>query len=176
MTPAARERSQVRAPVLFVSAAAWILLVLEPGGMGLHAHHMATMPDASLDMLLASNPPASLALGWALMLAAMMAPAGDRAGAPCARPQLRPASGALHRAVRRRLCSHLDGCGRHANGACDGGSDVRSRIVRATGLAAVIALVWQFSPLKQRCLNRGHAHPQLAAFGRAADSARSVSG
>ena len=41
--------------------------------MGMHAHH-AAMPDGSLDMLLASNPPASLALGWALMLAAMMAP------------------------------------------------------------------------------------------------------
>jgi predicted metal-binding membrane protein len=36
-------------------------------------------------------------------------------------------------------------------------------------LAAVIALVWQFSPLKQRCLNRCHAHPELAAFDRAAD-------
>ena len=37
------------------------------------------------------------------------------------------------------------------------------------GIAAIVGLVWQISPLKQRCLNRGHAHPQLAAFGRAAD-------
>jgi predicted metal-binding membrane protein len=33
----------------------------------------------------------------------------------------------------------------------------------------VIAFVWQCSPLKQRCLNRGHNHSELAAFGVAAD-------
>ena len=31
--------------------------------------------------------------------------------------------------------------------------------------AAVLALAWQASPAKQRCLNRCHAHPPLAAFG-----------
>jgi predicted metal-binding membrane protein len=36
-------------------------------------------------------------------------------------------------------------------------------------LMAMIALFWEFSPAKQRCLNRGHAHSELAAFGRAAD-------
>ena len=35
--------------------------------------------------------------------------------------------------------------------------------------AALLALVWQSSPIKQRCLNRCHAHPELAAFGVAAD-------
>jgi predicted metal-binding membrane protein len=35
---------------------------------------------------------------------------------------------------------------------------------------ALIALIWQFSPLKQRCLNHGHAHPELAAFGAAGDT------
>jgi predicted metal-binding membrane protein len=34
---------------------------------------------------------------------------------------------------------------------------------------AFIALVWQCSPIKQRCLNRCHAHTELAAFGAAAD-------
>lgn len=33
----------------------------------------------------------------------------------------------------------------------------------------LVALVWQFSPIKQRCLNRCHAHRELAAFGAAAD-------
>jgi predicted metal-binding membrane protein len=36
-------------------------------------------------------------------------------------------------------------------------------------LAILAALLWQFSPAKQGCLNRGHAHPELAAFGRAAN-------
>ncbi|GAA4035733.1 hypothetical protein GCM10022409_20580 [Hymenobacter glaciei] len=35
--------------------------------------------------------------------------------------------------------------------------------------AATAALVWQVSPLKQRCLNRGHRHGPLAAFGVRAD-------
>jgi predicted metal-binding membrane protein len=34
---------------------------------------------------------------------------------------------------------------------------------------ALIALAWQFSPFKQRCLNRCHAHGELSAFGAAAD-------
>jgi len=33
----------------------------------------------------------------------------------------------------------------------------------------IVALVWQCSPIKQRCLNRGHNHSELAAFGVAAD-------
>lgn len=36
-------------------------------------------------------------------------------------------------------------------------------------VVAVMALVWQVSPLKQRCLNQCHAHPPLAAFGWKAD-------
>jgi predicted metal-binding membrane protein len=38
-----------------------------------------------------------------------------------------------------------------------------------TAGVVLIALVWQFSPIKQRCLNRCHAHNDLAAFGAAAD-------
>jgi len=34
---------------------------------------------------------------------------------------------------------------------------------------ALAACVWQCSPGKQRCLNRSHRHPELAAFGLAAD-------
>lgn len=29
----------------------------------------------------------------------------------------------------------------------------------------IIAIIWQFSPVKQKCLNRGHDHRTLAAFG-----------
>jgi predicted metal-binding membrane protein len=42
-------------------------------------------------------------------------------------------------------------------------------ILPAVG-AALIALGWQFSPLKQRCLNRCHAYRPLAAFGLKADT------
>jgi len=36
-------------------------------------------------------------------------------------------------------------------------------------VGGVLALVWQMSPVKQRCLNRKHVHPSLAAFGLRAD-------
>jgi predicted metal-binding membrane protein len=169
MTPAARERSLVRVPVLFVSAAAWILLSLEPGGMGMHAHHMATMPDASLDMLLASNPPASLALGWALMLAAMMAPLVI---APVRHVRDRSFARRRARAIGLFVAGYTAIW--MAAGVMLMALAMAVRLYATEsfvplGLAAIVALVWQFSPLKQRCLNRGHAHPQLAAFGRAAD-------
>lgn len=32
-------------------------------------------------------------------------------------------------------------------------------------IIGVIALIWQFSPVKQKCLNKGHHHPVLAAWG-----------
>jgi predicted metal-binding membrane protein len=36
-------------------------------------------------------------------------------------------------------------------------------------VVGIIAVVWQCSPVKQRCLNRNHNHRELAAFGLAAD-------
>jgi predicted metal-binding membrane protein len=44
--------------------------------------------------------------------------------------------------------------------------------IGAPGVAAVsVAALWQFTPAKQRCLNRHHARPPLAAFGRKAELA-----
>ncbi len=168
MTPAARERSQIRAPVLFVSAAAWILLVLEPHGMGMHAQH-AGMPDGSLDMLLASNPPASLALGWTLMLAAMMAPLLI---APVRHVRDRSFARRRARSIGLFVAGYASVWMAAGVMLMSLAMAVRLRAAESfapLGIAAIVALVWQFSPLKQRCLNRGHAHPQLAAFGRAAD-------
>ena len=62
--------------MLAISAAAWALLLLRPGGI---AHCSVAVSarrrsDRSL-MLLSVRSPASLAAGWTLMLMAMMAPA-----------------------------------------------------------------------------------------------------
>ena len=169
MTPAARERSQVRAPVLFVSAAAWTLLVVEPGALGIHAHHAAAMTDASLGMLLEHNPPASLAFGWALMLAAMMAPL-----------LIAPVRHVRDRSFSRRRARSIGlfvagyGAIWMAAGIVLMSLALAARLAAPASpvplaLAVLVATIWQFSPLKQRCLNRGHAHTELAAFGRAAD-------
>src|SRR3954447_21514811 len=73
------EFRRVRNVVLLASAVAWALLVSDSGGKALAGHcSMATgpmPPGASLQMLLAMNPPVPLAMGWAVMLVAMMAPA-----------------------------------------------------------------------------------------------------
>src|SRR5581483_4791457 len=77
MTYDARGLARVRNPVLLISAVAWILLLLAPGTIT-HCPAISSggmsLP-ASFHMLLAMNPPAFLALSWALMLVAMMSPA-----------------------------------------------------------------------------------------------------
>jgi predicted metal-binding membrane protein len=174
MTPAARERLHVRVPVLCTSAVAWVLLVAGSGGTALHAHHAAAMPRATpspapLGLLLAHHPPAALALDWALMLVAMMAPLLI---APIR--HVRDRSFARRRA--RAIALFVAGYGPIwlAAGAVLLTLALASRLIAPgssmpLALAAVIALAWQFSPAKQSCLNRCHAHAELAAFPPAAD-------
>jgi predicted metal-binding membrane protein len=174
MTPAARGRSQVRVPVLFISAAAWVLLVAEPRGTALHTHHLAAMDGTtpsldSLGLLLAHNPPASLAMGWALMLAAMMAPVLI---APVRHIRDRSFSRRRARAIVLFVAGYAAiwmaaGAMLLALALAVRQAAPESSLPLAMG--TIIALVWQFSPVKQRCLNRCHAHGELAAFGLAAD-------
>lgn len=172
MTPAARERAQVRSPILLLCTAAWFVLGVEPGSMALHAHHGGAMPGmgaASVQMMLAHNPLGSLGLGWALMLVAMMAPL-----------LIGPIQHIRDRsfASRRALSISLFVAGYAAIWMLVGAMMLTLAFVVRTiagdsilpvTLALVVAVVWQFSPLKQLCLNWGHVHLALAAFGRAAD-------
>ena len=173
MTAAARERSQVRTPILFVSAAAWILLAAAPRGAVLAAHCPVPMPGAalsraSLNMLLSMNPPGAWASGWALMLAAMMGPM-----------LIAPVRHVRDRSLaRRRGRSIALFVGAYAAVWLPAGAALTllafvARLLApewaAISAAAIAALVWQLSPLKQLSLNRCHAHPELAAFGKAAD-------
>ncbi|MBV8200180.1 MAG: DUF2182 domain-containing protein [Acidobacteria bacterium] len=180
MTPAARERRHVRVPVLCSSAAAWMLLAAWPGGTALHVHHLAAAPRAawwppSLDLLPAHAFSASLllawALGWALMLMAMMAPLLI---APLR--HVRERSFARRRA--RAMALFVAGYGAiwMAAGVMLLGLALAVRLAAAgpsvpAAVAAVLAAAWQFSPAKQSCLNRCRAHAELAAFGPAADLA-----
>lgn len=170
----AREFARVRNPVLFVAGATWILLLAGQGSMLMLAHCPAAscqaMPiSASLHMLLAMNPPALLAAGWALMLVAMMLPVLIP---PLYYIRLRSFT---HRRVRS-TAFFLAGYAAiwMAVGGVLLAIAVAVKLLAAQPyLAAVavvlIASVWQFSPIKQRCLNRCYAHPVLAAFGGAAD-------
>lgn len=170
----ARELARVRNPVLILSAITWVLLVTAPGGIAVHPHlHAAAsspMPlGASLEMLLAMNPPATLAMGWVLMLIAMMAPV-----------LIMPIRHIRQRSFARRrtrfTALFVAGYGVIwlAAGVVVLAIELAIKILAPQSYLPaialfVVALVWQFSPIKQRCLNGCHASSELSAFGAAAD-------
>lgn len=158
MTPAARERLKVRVPLFAASGVAWLLLAVQP-----HEVMVCAMPS----MQAARMNPASLAAGSALMFAAMMLPL---LGPPLR--HLRDRGLARRRA--RATALFLGGYGLPWIAAGVALIVLADRIVAADSpavLALAIAAIagWQFSPAKQRCLNRCHAHSALAAFGPSAD-------
>ena len=173
MTYDPREVAKVRTPVLIVSAVTWALLLAGPGGGGTSTHHAAghagAMPSSSLHMHPAIDPPAALAAGWVLMLVAMMSPVLIW---PVSHIRLRSFAHRRARAITLFVAAYA------ATWIALGGMLVAVALtvmptapqsyLPAAG-AAVIAFVWQCSPIKQRCLNRCHAYPELAAFGAAAD-------
>lgn len=179
MTPAAHERLQVRVPLLLFSATAWILLLVEPSSTTMPTHDMAAMQSVapmqgatrsvSLGMIVAHSSPASLALGWALMLAAMMLPL---LSAPVRHVRARSFAQRRARAIMLFIIGYAMIW--MATGLALLSLSVMMQLIPLessllVALVALIALVWQFSPFKQCCLNHGHAHPELAAFGAAAD-------
>lgn len=174
MTPAGRERLRIQAPMLSISMLAWIVVAMEATGMTLPAFCSAgalwaAPSTASLDLVLALNPPASLAGSWALMLAAMMAPL-----------LIAPVRHIRDRCFPRRRARTvaLFVAGYAASWMVAGAVLLSLAFaVRLTApaswppltAAAMLALVWQISPAKQICLNRCHVRPELAAFAPAAD-------
>lgn len=164
----------MEAPVLSLTAAAWALLVLDPGGSLAGSCCKPSslaegLSEPSVRMLMLHNPPASLALGWLLMLVAMMGPL-----------IMEPIRHVLDRsfANRRRRAVSLFVFGYAgvwmAAGALVLPIGLIAHLFYPTSFAPAIAggalaFVWQSSPAKQVCLNRGHGHPALAAFGAAAD-------
>jgi predicted metal-binding membrane protein len=165
-----RELARVRIRVLTISAVAWILLFT---GAGALAHCAAVASGhlpwrASLQMVVSMNSPAALAGGWLLMLAAMMSPLLI---APIWHVRLqsfedRRGLSTLEFVAGYAMTWMVAGAGvivLEAAVAVFAPTDYRASVGLLT------ALLWQCSPLKQRCLNRTHVHPPLAAFGFAAD-------
>jgi predicted metal-binding membrane protein len=171
---ASGDPARARNALLIASALAWTLIVAAPGSSTLFSHcpvvaFEAMSFAASFRMLLAMNPPFSLAAGWILMLVAMMAPAVI---APVLHVRLRSFRSRRARATALVLAAY------GAVWMAAGG--VLLAIELAAGslapqsywpavAGAVVAAIWQCSPLKQRCLNRCHLHREIRAFGGAAD-------
>jgi predicted metal-binding membrane protein len=159
------QRSQLWAPVLIASAVAWMLLAFQP----MPAFCSISMMQAAdlKEPASALNLVASFSSGWALMLAAMMLPS-----LVISIRHVRDQSFTDRRV--RSIAFFLAGYGAVwllAGAVLLALASAIHRIDDRTELLAVsgIAILWQCSPLKQRCLNRNHAHPALSAFGWVAD-------
>ena len=164
----------VRAPLFLISGASWTLLALDPNGTAMpmycSAATLGAMPSmSSVAQVLALNPPWAFAAGWALMLAAMMVPLLI---APVRHIRDRSFAARRLRAAMLFVAAYAAIWMMAGAVLLEIGLALRLVVPDAAVLvaaAAIVALVWQISPLKQRCLNRCHARPAMAAFGPAAD-------
>jgi predicted metal-binding membrane protein len=165
-------RTRVSITVLLISAATWMMFLACPWVAMTHVHLPGGVSGRSLnssDVLLVLNSLATLAAGWALMLIAMMLPT-----------LIAPIHHVLDRSFKRRRARSvvLFLLGYTVIWMVAGGLLHAIKFAlhllapEPYLLSAGVALgviVWQCSPTKQRCLNREHNHPELAAFGIAAD-------
>lgn len=158
--------------ILSISFLVWVLLLINPDHIMTveHCHFSTSGPSVtSLNMLLAMNPVSGLLTGWTLMVIAMMLPT---------------LIGPIHYIYeksfkRRRLQSavlftfgYVDVwviVGVLMTGVIIGFNLILPKSYLPAIIIGITAIIWQFSPIKQYCLNRGHNHKPLAAFGRAAD-------
>jgi predicted metal-binding membrane protein len=156
------------------SLVAWSVLALYGNDSALPAFCStetlwAMPPSVSFDLVLMLNPPAKLAAGWALMIAAMMSPLVI---APLRHVRARIFAKRRARAMFLFVAGYMavwmvPGMGLQAMALAARWAGPAPLV--CLGLAALIALLWQVSPAKQWCLNRCHRRPHLAAFGAAAD-------
>lgn len=154
--------------ILGSSAVLWIILLFNPGNIMTVEHcHVTTMgpSEASFNMLLQMNPLSDMMIGWTLMVFAMMLP-----------KLITPIQHIYQRSFKRqRFLSSVFfvigyamvwiAMGFVMNAIILGMNFLKPNSFIPALLVGMIALIWQFSPLKQRFLNRGHDHRSLAAFG-----------
>ena len=171
MTTSDRHRTQITFLILLLSAITWVMLLVSPLGVTLN-HCPVSDSDrslASFQMLLQMNPISSLVIGWTVMLIAMMLPT-----------LIQPIHHVRERSFkRRRLRSVALFVAGYAVIWMLAGALLLTTIMVLNWvlpgsylppiIVGTIALVWQCSPTKQRCLNRSHNHRALKAFGVAAD-------
>lgn len=172
MTLNTRERARVTIPILLISLVTWMMLPVNTGSIMTIAHCPVTDSGTSLvsfQMLLEMNPISALIAGWAVMLIAMMSPT-----------LIAPIHHIRERSFKRRRARSITLFIAGYAAIWMAAGIVLITVMLMLNLLApqsylpavgvgIIAFVWQCSPVKQRCLNRGHNHSELAAFGIAAD-------
>lgn len=182
----AREYARLRNSVLALSLLAWLLLLGPvPGWLAPDAASAPAVPSVSycgapLPMHLGPaganataalpGPVTALASGWVLMLLAMMSPM-------LVPPIYHIRISSFTRRRARATALFVAGYGGVwlAAGVVLLALELAAQrlMPHSSYLPAVfmglVAVGWQASPFKQRCLNQCHRHPPLAAFGAAAD-------
>jgi predicted metal-binding membrane protein len=168
MKLSAKKRTLISLVIISISLIVWIILLFNPGQIMTveHCHVSDSGPSAaSLQMLLEMNPISSQLIGWGLMVVAMMLP-------KLTFPIQHIYASSLRR--YRFPLSLLFTSGYIAVWMAVGILMIAiilglHLLMPGSYLPAIIvgfiALIWQFSPIKQQCLNRGHQHTVLAAFG-----------
>jgi predicted metal-binding membrane protein len=173
VTEPARERLRVLAPLALAAGLAWIVLALGSGSVAIPAMCSAVLlwsvpsPDAYVSVF-AFVSPLKLAVGWAVMVVAMMLITVHD-----------PLIHLRQRSFRRvrPWCTLLFVGGYVAVWTLAGvifvgvALTVQMALPSAQGpliLSSVVALIWQMSPWKQLALNKCHRRPILAAFAPAA--------
>lgn len=168
MRLSAKARWAITRVILAISILVWILLLFNPSNI-MTIEHCAISDAgptvASLQMLLEMNPFSSQLVGWALMVIAMMLP-----------KLILPIQGIYAQSLKRNRfhLALLFVLGYMMVWMIVGFLMIiliflLHLILPGSYLSAIflgiIAIVWQFSPIKQKCLNRGHDHWTLPAFG-----------
>lgn len=154
-----------------ISIFTWILLLFNPGEIMTieHCHVSASGPSAtSLKMMLEMNPFSSQLFGWGLMVVAMMLP-----------KLIMPVQHIYQQSLRRYqfLNATIFVIGYILVWMLAGvfmtalimGFNLVLPMSFIPGLIVFCsAIIWQFSPIKQRFLNLSHDHRPIASFGMAA--------
>lgn len=160
------DTARLGAGVALASLAAWVWLLTRTE---MSCHVLSRASGISLGALFASVSVPSAALGWLMMLVAMMA--------PMTMPALSFIRSSSFASRRGRMSAFfLAGYALVWMGVGVGMTAfelVLRWILPGSWLPALalglVALIWQASPVKQRCLNRCHSHRPLPAFGWEAD-------
>jgi predicted metal-binding membrane protein len=154
--------------IFSISLCGWIILLANPGHLMTmeHCHITTSGPSAiSLDMLLEMNPISSQLLGWGFMVIAMMLP-----------KLILPIQLIYLQSFKRyRFINAVIFVSGYITiwmitGLLIIVIIISSNLVMPKSftpplLMLIIAVIWQFSPIKQRFLNLGHEHCILSAFG-----------
>ena len=175
----AKTNTRIRRVLLIASAFAWILIIFNPGNLLPMEHGSAGRPGmsrVSFRMLLVMNPVVSTIANWGVMVVAMMFPL-----------LMAPVSYMYRCSLKRRrfraaslFVLAYTGTWIAAGLAMLPAMVALKLLLPQPWLPAltvgIATLVWQWSPLRQQCLNRGHEYRPLTAFGRAADRDASLFG